>query len=127
VTKRRLLLTLKYEACYYAIEANDPSIFDMAKHEAPTAKAYSVLSAQGSGPWPLFTNLNVLQKGMKYRCGTFIRCGVVYDALLIADCGMLGLAEGLNLFEALEAHKLIVVPLEAHPFVVDVKRVLNIV
>lgn len=126
VTTRRLLLALKYEGEFYVIEAKDPNRFNFGKFESATDKAYSILSNQGKGPWPLFNQINMIRKGAKYRCGSFPCESIEYHALLIADCGMLGQAEGTSPFEALEAHKLTLMPLQAHPLAVDIRRVLQL-
>lgn len=125
VTTRRLLLILKHEKKNYVMEATDPDIFNIAKHEVSTAVAHRVLSAGGKGPWPLFSNLNVLQKGGKYRSGSFVREHIVYDVLMIADCGMLGLAKGVDLFQALEAKGFACKDFDSHPFAYNIKLVLN--
>jgi hypothetical protein len=127
VTDRRLLLTLKHDETYFVIVAAEPDIFTLQKRERATAKAQSILTAQGKGPWPLFTcSFNVMQKDNRYCQGSFISKRVEYDALLIADCGMLGEKEGTSPLQALEEHNFMLIPLEAHPLETDIKRVLRI-
>lgn len=126
---RRLLLILKYEGEFYVIKAKDSkdsNRFNFGKFETAKEKAHSILSNQGKGPWPLFDKVNMIRKGTKYRCGSFTSESIEYHALLIADCGMLGQAEGTSPLEALEAHGLSRVPLLEHPLSVDIRRVLQL-
>lgn len=129
ITTRSLLLILKHEGELYVIVAKDPKDsdrFNFGKFESATDKAYSILSNQGKGPWPLFNQINMIRKGAKYRCGSFPCESIEYHALLIADCGMLGQAEGTSPLEALEAHSLSRVPLLEHPFFSSIKLVLQL-
>jgi hypothetical protein len=126
VTGRCLLLAMKCDGQIFVLETKDQSIFSLQRRERATTKAQGILSGGGRGPWPLFCNqFNVIPARDKFRSGSFVKDHVMYEVLLIADCGVLGQKKGETAVEALDAHGFLLVPIKTHPFGAYVKRVLQ--
>ena len=126
-TERRLLLAMKNDGQIFVVETKNQSVFSLQKRERAAAKAQSILSGGGEGPWPLFcSQMNVIPPPNKFRCGSFVKERVSYEVLLIADCGVLGQKQGATALEALDTHGFKLVPIKAHPFGAYVRRVLQL-
>lgn len=128
VSERRLLLVLdRHKKGLYVLDAVNPELFLLAKHERAMAKAISVLSANGGGPWPFFDRLNVVPvKNSRRQTDSFVERHIEYDVLCIAQCGQLFQAKGLTPVQALEQCGIRLIPIKNHPFKEDIKRVLQL-